>query len=128
MEKNPYTSPSTVSPILESEAETIRKSYIKHEGAIRSAGFLYWLGALPFLFAGIALLISSFFSFGFEFFDPVLVSLESVWADGAVNPTVHTVAGNDELGFRFFEHPVQALKEAWSGMRRAMWAAPLALG
>ena len=60
MEHNPYTPPSTVSPVLESEAVKIRKNHIKHEGAIRSAGFIYWLAALPFLFIGICLLIPSF--------------------------------------------------------------------
>ena len=59
MEQNPYTAPSTASPILETEAGTIRKAHIQHEASVKSVGYLYYLGGLFLMFAAIPGLIVS---------------------------------------------------------------------
>jgi hypothetical protein len=55
MSENPYAAPQTfdAAPILDSDAEIIRKEHIKTEASIKSVGILYFIGGAFLLFAGI---------------------------------------------------------------------------
>ena len=45
----------------------------------------------------------------------VLVGLTALRTEWIVDAIVHAITGKDELGFCFFQHPVEALVQVWAG-------------
>ena len=82
-EINPFEAPKSQMVVADaSEAEVIRKRHIAHETSIKSAGILYWLGALFVVFFGAMLVFSgvSFFFADVQQSDPAMNSEFSIGA------------------------------------------------
>jgi hypothetical protein len=58
---NPYAAPAArVDDVaLNPEAEAIRRAHINHEASIKAVGFLYYLGGVVLLLAGVATLVDA---------------------------------------------------------------------